>query len=1412
MPESGPYPEIRASRPERSFADVTAPHRWAEAAGEHEGWDRLAEDPRATKIRNATLAVVHELGTAWERDRAALAQDPWLDPHFADLFTERVRWVIGRVLPPDELRLSAGEVALLVTFPYLHQAFWAKQAVEILRGVDPAVAAFARDTELPAFSAVAADKGALYRRGAHAFDSGDDTAKVIGWWLFHQWLAGLPTCYSTANLGALLPTPTPTPVRSVLTPARLTELMRVVQIDPAFLRRTDRASKLKPLVKVAGGTSLEQDMREQLLGYLLVFAHRTAIDPAVLPRLIVEHVGIKDGVTPAEVLESIRTASWTGERTRVLVAECAHPATVLALRGQAAAVDSVLTEIVAAIEETPHLEPLRHMPTHASADGVGTTGEDGVPVPAAVGHRFRLADDRIQELLMGEQLYGTPELAVRELYQNALDACRYREARIAYLEKTAPAKPADWSGSISFRQGTEDGRPFLECADNGIGMGDRELVDVFSRAGVRFADMPEYVEEQADWAAEGIESHPNSRFGIGVLSYFMLADEITVTTCRLDRKGNPDRRLEVHIAGPGALFRVRDLGAGDDAGTVVRLWLRPADKPLHCTELLRRILWVSDYRVESEDLSGAQTWEPGELSPMAPIGSDALAESARRTADVIVPADRGRVWWCDESGAVLADGIWAGTSVFGAVVNLTGHDLPRLTIDRKTIIDLDLPLVEALMRDAIPALLGASRSPLSHRWLSTLVNDMPRLADEICERAIDVGYRPWLVAGAEMPIEVVGCFREDEFLFAGHEPPRLSSWNDHIGAWRLAAWLRANPDHSGDEVGPVVPALPSDILLLQRNHRDVNSAHNRIGWLYNRQQPDIGHVLFAALRAHRSPAEVAARLTKLGWSVPDGLPADARPTDPLILGQYSPGEPPWLNRATAVPHDGVLIAAINAGLAPHAVAERLSELGYEVPTAARLPSAVHPIDRKLLRDDDVYSFDLSLSEKVSVAHIMAGAARTGRTPAEVARRLAELGYPVPGPEELPADHDNHDEIVFRSQTDLLTNRHVESPVSRRHITIASIRSGRTPARVAARLAEAGFEVPPEASLPESTGPSDATLIRAQNLLDPRTDKFHLDEVVEIGHVLWAALKTAQSPVRAAGRLTELGYTTPPSDLLPTTVDADDLVLVSTAIGSDRGHGYNDPDHAWLRTGQEVSPQHVFLAAVKTRRTPRAVARKLGELGFRTPPEAQLDLDVGPDDALLLSVALDSRPPWLTADHPALVGTELTLPLGYVLAAAARLGRTPAEIVTRLGELGLRAEEVRPSATVNPQDTLLLDRTVHQLHWANGRKTEFPWLGVSKPADRLHLLIAASRTALPPTDIAHRLRDLAIPVEPAENLPRSIDPTDLALLSRDLFGREPFRSLDSPFPRGEVMLAAYRTRTSPREVLERVRRLGLVPSL
>ncbi|GGU44468.1 wHTH domain-containing protein [Lentzea flava] len=1366
MHENDPRLVIGATAPQRSLAEVTATHPWVTTAREHLG--------PSNSMLAATTAVISRLSDEWDDHRTALALDPWLDTAFAERFTQRLRWLTALV----ELRLSDAEAALLVTFPYLYQAFWTKQAATVLRGADPVAAAFTSTTALPEFSAFAAEHGTLHRRGIRAHETGNPAAESIGWWLFHRWLVQQPACYDPGYIASLLPAPP----NAVLTAPRLMELMRVVQIDPAFLRRADRPGKLKPTARIAGGTEFEQDLREQLIGYLLVVAHRTAIDPTVLPRVVVDHIGIDDPVTPDEVLTSIREATWDGKRTRVLTAECRHPATALALRDRAAAVDSVLTEIVRAVEESDTLKPLKDLPVHASADDACA--------PVSAGHRFRLTHDRIQSLLMGEQLYGTPELAIRELYQNALDACRYRASRTAYLAATGTALPP-WQGRISFRQGVDDqGRPFLDCTDNGIGMGDRELVDVFARAGVRFTDMPEYVEEQADWAAAGIESFPNSRFGIGVLSYFMLADEITVTTCRLDRSGRPGRRLQVHIAGPDALFRVQDLGPGDEAGTTVRLRLRPTANPVHCTELLRRILWVSDFHVTSDDQGGRHIWEPRQLSAAAPVGTkDALDPEAPWTADPkIVPADGGSVWWCDGQGAVLADGLWAGATMYGAVVDLAGRDQPRLTVDRKTIIDLDRAPVERLMRSATAALTSPG-SPLSHKWLAHLARFMPRLADEICESAIDVRYRPWRVGAREAPIEIVGCFSSDGGKRSSDRWPPETFFSDHINRWRLAAWLCADAGQTQEARDSVVPALPSDEILLGTYQGPMT----------------LGQIIQAALDTQRSPAEAAARLALLGCQVPGpgSLPTEVSATDPQLLRDDVDH---WLSKDEPVSHRHVLSAAAATGLAPSAVVERLAELGFDTSEVGRLPAEVRADDMDLLTTKALRQ-PLRSGEAVLVAHIMVVAAETGRAPVAVAQRLAYLGYVTPDAATLPPDADRSDSVTFvQHQQGVLS--YVRNPVRRQHVVLTAVHIGRQPAEVAARLAAAGFEISPGDDFPDRVTPSDREItLRREGPSHTASTRLH-HPTAHIGHVLASALATKQSAVVVARRLAEFGYEVPPLDCLPSEVEVDDLALVSTMITDGSGSLTPEGFRVWLRTGQQVSLQHILVTAAKTALQPLAVARRLARFGFVTPPDSLLDVTVRLEDLLLLSVNLDGHPPWLDGNHRALVRGNMTVPVGHVLAAAAKLPASPANVVARLARLGLRTETSTLPARVDKHDAQLLARAIPARDWRDGQPNEFGWLGMSTPVDRQHLVVAAGRTGRPTAEIAERLSALGFAVPDTQGLPRSVDQRDLKLLSDRLYGGPPYRDLSKPFPRAQVMRAVNETGLSPRDVLDRLRRLGI----
>jgi hypothetical protein len=246
----------------------------------------------------------------------------------------------------------------------------------------------------------------------------------------------------------------------------------------------------------------------------------------------------------------------------------------------------------------------------------------------------------------------------------------------------------------------------------------------------------------------------------------------------------------------------------------------------------------------------------------------------------------------------------------------------------------------------------------------------------------------------------------------------------------------------------------------------------------------------------------------------------------------------------------------------------------------------------------------------------------------------------------------------------------------------------------------------------------------------------------------------------------------------------------------------------LPFGDQVPVQHIAVAAAKTGRSPQIVADRLRELGFGVPPEESLGFEANDDDITLLSASLNGRPPWLVPSHPALVAADMTLPIGHAIAAGHLLGKTPAKVVARLASLGLRTEAADLPAQSDPMDVEVLSRALDTSHWWIFNPAEFLWLGVTTPADALHLVIAAARARRSPAAVAQRLSDLGIPVVSTSGLPKSVDQDDLFLLSTSPNGKEPFRSLDAAFPRGRVMLAAHRLRTSPGNVLDRLRRLGI----
>ncbi len=1400
--------------------DTSRRDNWAIQARDHVAWKQVGDGPGADGLYEATVALVEQLAAKWESDARTLKDDPWRDQQFAVRMNSKIRWLLQTVLNPDKLKLSSAEAALLVAFPFLYESFWARHAARRCH-VNPQDLVGDSSDEGRRFRNFAAGHGRLLRRAKRASEAGDaSVVSAIGWWLFHRWLARQPDCYQPGQIiSELLAFENVAGsgdldilTGEVFEPERVLEMLRALQMDTALLTRSDRKSTLSPIRQVAGGTENEQGVREQLLAYLLTTAYLFTIDATGLPEVVVDHLGISFGVNIPDIHTTIREAKWIAQgRTRILEARCNHPAVELALREHAAQIDALLTEIDTAAGDNGSLVPLTDMPAHATGDRVqAVTLAGGSRAYDSSGFRFRLADDRIQELLMGAQLYGDPALAIRELYQNALDACRYRQARGEYL-RSKGARSAPWLGEIVFTQGIDEhGRPYLDCTDNGVGMGMRELVSIFSYAGIRFTDLPEFIEEQAEWEEAGITLHPNSRFGIGVLSYFMLADEITVTTCRFDRAGRPRNVLEVHIAGPGALFRVRDLGSGERSFTTVRLHLRDTDTPVSCVDLLRRILWIPEYQVTATDPGGSHTWRAGRLSEIAPIGSDdPLAAGARRRAEHVDATTTPEVWWCDSSGGILADGLWAGTPLFGAVVNLTGPFMPQLTVDRKQMLDYDKKRVRKLLHQESAALTPEAAKVLTHEWLLYLADYDPALADVIFEQALTVGRRPWIAAGQEADITIVGCFPDKKLLLGGiskgspvHLRSGMRAYNrgrtayipDVISTWRALAWSRSGliPGLSVVSLSHIPVARPSDYLLLNSGRRrgdDRSTALQNNSWLSDEDPVPFGYVIAAAVGTGQTPAQVVARLTELGFSTPDpaSLPPSTNRTDRTIISAHLDGHQPWLAIDDPVPAGHVIAAAAGTGQTPAQVVARLTELGFTTPDPATLPTSTDPSDRiiiiimKLNRP----SPGLAADHPVTPAGVTAAAAETGRSPRDVAARMKELGFSTPDPASLPPSTDPSDRIIITADLD----GHqpwlaADNPVPIGHVIAAAVETGQTPAQVAARLHKLGFTTPDPATLPTNIEPNDHIITSAN--MDGNRPWLPADQPIPAGRVTTAALGTGQTPAQVAARLHKLGFTTPDPATLPTNIEPNDHIIVTADL---------DGQQPWLAADNPVPIGHVIAAAVETGQTPAQVTARLHKLGFTTPDPATLPTNIEPSDRIFVRAPLDSRSPWLAIDQP--------VPHAHVIAAAVETGQTPAQVAARLHKLGFTTPDPATLPTnIEPNDRIIVtaDRTGSS-----------PWLHIDNPVPIGHVIAAAVETGQTPAQVAARLKMLGFTTPDPASLATKSEPMDDIIVSTNLDGHRPWLSPDQPISPGRLIAAAGKTGKSPADVATRLVTLGFVVS-
>ena len=231
-------------------------------------------------------------------------------------------------------------------------------------------------------------------------------------------------------------------------------------------------------------------------------------------------------------------------------------------------------------------------------------------------YRFVLDRHEVLRLFMGEQLYANRYAFIRELLQNSVDACRLN----TYLHD---ADPASMEVRVSAWE-DESGHFWFRVDDTGTGM-DQEIVEKY------FLGVGKSYYRSDDLQADILRKNKPqqqfvaiSRFGIGVLSSFLVGDRIEVSTRRVLANGKMAAPLRLSLDSIDDFFVMRERpmatspmpgrkpeasGYRKDAGTSIAVRIDPAKADVSIQTLLEnaeKAFFFPPVRVYINDAEQAQ--------------------------------------------------------------------------------------------------------------------------------------------------------------------------------------------------------------------------------------------------------------------------------------------------------------------------------------------------------------------------------------------------------------------------------------------------------------------------------------------------------------------------------------------------------------------------------------------------------------------------------------------------------------------------------------------------------------------------------------------------------------------------------------------------------------------------------------
>lgn len=164
--------------------------------------------------------------------------------------------------------------------------------------------------------------------------------------------------------------------------------------------------------------------------------------------------------------------------------------------------------------------------------------------------------------LLSDHLYSGPEVYIRELLQNAVDAITARQH-------------IDWAHEGSIRVEVVDGdAPTILVEDNGVGLTKEEVHQFLATIG------------QSSKSGDFSRDEFIGQFGIGLLSGFVVSNEITVIT----RSVKSGSRPVEWKGGENGTYSVRELDTEPSVGTRVYLRAKPGKEEFFAMDKVDHLL------------------------------------------------------------------------------------------------------------------------------------------------------------------------------------------------------------------------------------------------------------------------------------------------------------------------------------------------------------------------------------------------------------------------------------------------------------------------------------------------------------------------------------------------------------------------------------------------------------------------------------------------------------------------------------------------------------------------------------------------------------------------------------------------------------------------------------------------------